>query len=172
MIERTCLLKDVRFYGNACDSWMMQAAIACLSYRMQNDEGPLSRQIALRNRTREFALQTLRLCDQIPRSMSSRHIADQLIRSSTSVAANYRAACRAKSRRDFISKIGLVLEEADESFFWLGLARDLGLLAGETLQAALSEADQLVAIFTATRSTARSNQRRARSASTRPMSPS
>ncbi len=125
-----------------------------------NPDTPLSRQLALRQRTKAFALETVRMCGAIPPTLVGRHIAGQLIRCSTSVAANYRAACRAKSRRDFISKIGIVLEESDESLFWLDFARELDLLAVEKAQRVLTEADELVAIFTATRSTARQNSRR------------
>jgi four helix bundle protein len=75
-----------------------------------------------------FALATVKMCRAIPRSLEGRHVASQLIRCSTSVAANYRAACRAKSRRDFIAKIGIVLEECDESLFWLDFANELSLI--------------------------------------------
>ncbi len=127
---------------------------------MRSSDGPLQKQLAMRKRTLDFALNSTRLCESAPASISGRHVAGQLIRSSTSVAANYRAACRARSRKEFISKIGVVLEEADESQFWLEFARDLGTLSGTALDSALSEAGQLVAIFTATRATARQNQRR------------
>jgi four helix bundle protein len=127
---------------------------------MQVSDGALARQIAMRNRTKEFALDVVRACNIAAPTMAARHITGQLIRSSTSVAANYRAACRAKSRRDFISKIGTVLEEADETQFWLEFARDLGLLTGGNIESILSESNQLVAIFTATRSTARARLRK------------
>jgi four helix bundle protein len=122
--------------------------------RMQLPEGPLARQLAMRDRTRDFALETARLCESIPSTMTARHIAGQLLRCSTSVAANYRAACRSRSRKEFIAKIGVVLEEADESLFWLEFAQDLGLFSSEGASNTLSEANQLVAIFSATRSTA------------------
>jgi four helix bundle protein len=131
---------------------------------MTENGAGLTKQIAMRKRTREFAVAVTRICDALPRTMSGRHIAGQLIRCSSSVASNYRAACRAKSRRDFISKIGIVLEEADEALFWLSFSNELGLAAGGEFQAALSEADQLVAIFTATRSTALKRQRLNKSA--------
>ena len=113
----------------------------------------------MRERPQAFAIEAVRLCRSIPLSFEGRHVASQLIRCSTSVAANYRAACRAKSRRDFISKIGIVLEESDESLFWLGFAQQLNLLPEGIAMEVTSEARQLVAIFTATRSTARKNLR-------------
>jgi four helix bundle protein len=115
----------------------------------------LARQLALRNRTRSFAVVTVGLCRSIPPTFEGRHVAGQLIRCSTSVAANYAAACRAKSRRDFVSKIGIVLEESDESLFWLDFAQELGLIDKDRSTSAIAEARELVAIFTATRSTAR-----------------
>jgi four helix bundle protein len=91
--------------------------------------------------------------------MTARHIASQLLRSSSSVAANYRAACRSRSRKEFTAKVGVVLEEADETLFWLEFSRDLDLLPPEKGANVLSEADQLVAIFAATRSTLLKRQR-------------
>ena len=73
----------------------------------------------LRRRTKEFALPSMKLVDALPRSRSANAVANQLVRSSTSVASNYRAACRARSTAEFIAKIGVVEEEADESAFWL-----------------------------------------------------
>jgi four helix bundle protein len=75
----------------------------------------------LRRRTKEFALRTMKLVDALPRSRSANAVANQLVRSGTSIASNYRAACRARSRAEFIAKIGVVEEEADESAFWLEL---------------------------------------------------
>ena len=120
---------------------------------MTQTDGPLARQIALRGRTRDFAIATVRLCETFPRTMAARHIASQLLRSSTSVAANYRAACRSRSRKEFTAKVGVVLEEADESLFWLEFGRHLDLFPRDRGDMVVSEADELVAIFTATRST-------------------
>jgi four helix bundle protein len=128
-------------------------------------EDQLAKQIAMRNRTRDFAITVARLCSSFPGTMPGRHVAGQLIRCSTSVAANYRAACRARSKKEFVSKIGVVLEEADESQFWLEFARDLGLLTQSDPNRILSEANQLVAIFTATRATAQKNLNLTRTAS-------
>ena len=73
----------------------------------------------MKQRTKEFAKQIIKLCRQLPKNREGRLIGDQLFRSGTSVAANYRSACRARSRADFISKLSIVEEEADESLFWL-----------------------------------------------------
>ncbi|MFQ5637494.1 MAG: four helix bundle protein, partial [bacterium] len=72
----------------------------------------------MKRRTKDFAKQVIRFCRTLPENREGRLIGNQLFRSGTSVAANYRAACRARSKRDFISKMGIVEEEADESFFW------------------------------------------------------
>ncbi|MEP7326682.1 MAG: four helix bundle protein [Gemmatimonadota bacterium] len=109
----------------------------------------------MRERTNAFAVDTVRLCRSIPLSFEGRHVAGQLIRSSTSVAANYRAACRARSRRDFVSKIGIVLEESDESLFWLEFAQKIELLSSEKAGVVTAEAGELLAIFSATSATAR-----------------
>lgn len=103
----------------------------------------------LKTRTKQFAVRIIKLCDNLPRSLSSRVIANQLMRSATSVGANYRAACRARSKPDWINKLGVVLEEADESAFWLELIVDAGLMSAAKTAALLKEANELTAIFTA-----------------------
>jgi four helix bundle protein len=87
-------------------------------------------------------------------------LGNQFLRSSTSVAANYRAACRGRSRAEFIAKIGVVLEEADESLFWLELMSEAGTMPIDRIQPLISEIRQLVAIFAATRITAQANQKK------------
>ncbi|MEW6287103.1 MAG: four helix bundle protein [Chloroflexota bacterium] len=82
-----------------------------------------------------------------------------MIRSSTSVAANYRAACRGRTSPDFANKLGVVEEEADESLFWLEMLRDAKLVSGEKRNTLLKEADELTAIFTASHKTAKANLR-------------
>ena len=109
----------------------------------------------LKDRTRQFALRAIRLGDALPRKMAADVIGRQLIRSATSVAANYRSACRAKSRADFISKMGTVEEEADESALWLSLLGDAGLLPEARLGELQKEADALTAIAVASIRTAR-----------------
>jgi len=108
----------------------------------------------LKQRTNKFALRILDLADALPQTRSGNVIAGQIIRSGTSVAANYRALCRAKSRADFINKTSIVEEEADESCFWLQLLIDRGLLAAGRVQPLLKEANELTAIFVAGRKTA------------------
>ena len=105
----------------------------------------------LKARTKQSALRVMKMVDTLPRTIQGRTIAKQIIRSATSVAANYRAACRARSRAEFIAKIGVVEEEADESCFWLELIIDSGLLTEERIRPLLREAGELVAIMAASR---------------------
>ena len=119
----------------------------------------------LKSRTKKFALDVIRLCAHLPQTLETRHAIGQVIRSSSSVAANYRSACRGKSKADFISKLGTVEEEADESGFWLEMLLDISQLGvvkftAESLpdlRRLEDEADQLVAITVASRKTARGN---------------
>jgi four helix bundle protein len=104
---------------------------------------------ALKNRTKQLALAVIQLSRTLPQSPEARIIGRQLLRSATSVAANYRAVCRARSTADFISKLGLVLEETDETLFWLELLVDAGITRRDQVLAALGEANQLVSIFVA-----------------------
>jgi four helix bundle protein len=108
-------------------------------------------------RTKYFALRILKLVAALPKNIEGRAIANQLVRSGTSVAANYRAACRARSRTEFIAKIGVVLEEADETQLWLELIIDAKLLPSKRVQPLLKEASELVAIFVTTRKSASAN---------------
>jgi four helix bundle protein len=111
----------------------------------------------LKRRTKQFALMIIKLVDDIPNSLAGRTIANQIIRSGTSVAANYRACCRARSNADFISKMSIVEEECDETKFWIELIEEAALLKKEKLVDLLKEADELTAIFTASGKTARYN---------------
>ncbi len=104
---------------------------------------------AMKNRTKNFALLVIRLCRTVPRTEESRIIWRQLLRSATSVAANYRAVCRARSTPDFTSKLGIVLEESDETLFWIELLVETGSVALEKATASLIEANELVSIFVA-----------------------
>ena len=108
----------------------------------------------LQNRTRQFALRVLVLIDHLPNTIGGRVLANQLARSATSVGANYRAACRARSRAEFASKLGIVAEEADESLYWLELIRDGNFLLQKKIASLLAEADELTAIFTSSRRSA------------------
>ena len=114
-----------------------------------------SQAAALRARSRQFALRVIRLCRLLPRTPEARLIGDQLLRSGTSVAANYRAACRARSRAEFSAKVGTVVEEADETVFWLELLVEAEILPEDQVRDVLDEANQLLAIFAASRETAR-----------------
>jgi len=108
----------------------------------------------LKSRTKQFALRVMRLVDALPKSIKGRTIGGQLIRSGTSVAANYRATCRARSRAEFISKLGVVVEEADESALWLELIVEDGLLPEARVVPLLNEANEIVRIMVASRKTA------------------
>ena len=136
----------------------------------------------LKQRTRKFALDVIKLCHSFPQTFETRYAVGQLIRASSSVAANYRSACRGKSRLDFIAKLGTVEEEADESGFWLEMLRDILLLGNskstlcnstnnsgirhslvdrhilDELGRLEGEAGELVAIIVASRKTARRNE--------------
>ena len=108
----------------------------------------------LQDRTKRFALRVLHLIDRLPNTIGGRVLANQLARSATSVGANYRAACRARSRAEFASKSGIVAEEADESLYWLELIRDGNFLLQKKIASLLAEADELTAIFTSGRRSA------------------
>lgn len=112
----------------------------------------------LQQRTKSFALRVLKLIEQLPNTSGGRVLANQVARSATSVGANYRAACRARSRAEFASKLGTVAEEADESLYWLELIRDGNFVPEKKLGSLVSEADELTAIFTAGRRTSSKNQ--------------
>lgn len=109
----------------------------------------------LKERTKRFALLVIRLCRTLARSQEGSIITHQLLRSCTSVGANYRAVCRARSSADFVSKLGIVLEEADETLFWLELLVDSGVAQPEKSAPILREANELVSIFVASLRTAK-----------------
>ncbi len=111
----------------------------------------------LKNRTKKFAHRAVKLASALPTNQLGRHIAGQLIRCATSVSANYRAVCLAQSMASFISKLSIVLEEADECAFWLEFIIDEGLLKMEVVEPLLAEAIELTAIFFSSRKTARMN---------------
>jgi four helix bundle protein len=113
----------------------------------------------LRDRTKRFALRVMKLTEALPRTTTGRAIGSQLVRSGTSVGANYRAACRGRSRAEFVAKIGTVAEEADESAFWMELIVEGGLLKSDLVEPLRREAEELTAIFTASGRTARLNPR-------------
>ncbi len=112
----------------------------------------------LKNRTRQFAVDILNFVDQLPNRRSAHIIANQLGRSASSIAANYRASCRARSFAEFISKLGVVEEEADETYFWLNIIIETGNADSHLVTPLLNEARELTAIFTASHKTAKSNR--------------
>ena len=110
----------------------------------------------LKSRTKQFAHRCVKLSMALPETVLGRHVRKQLIRCSTSVASNYRATCLAQSKASFISKLSIVLEETDESYFWLEFIIDEGLLEKKFVDSLLNEAEELTAIFISSRKTARS----------------
>jgi four helix bundle protein len=115
---------------------------------------------AFQNRTMEFALRIIRLVRALPPSTEARVIGHQLLRAGTSVAANYRAVCRARSRPEFLAKLGIVEEEADETVFWLEMITRSKLIPSERVSALLDEARQITAIVVASRRTVKRNNRK------------
>ena len=108
-------------------------------------------EIEMKQRTKAFALRVIKLVNSLSRELVARRLGDQLLRSGTSVGANYRAVCRARSKADFINKLGIVEEEADESAFWMELLIESGLVPQCRLEKLLDEANQLTAIMVASR---------------------
>lgn len=111
----------------------------------------------LKARTKQFALRILKLIATLPKTIEGRAIANQLVRSGTSVAANYRAACRARSKTEFVVKMGIVFEETDETQLWLELIIESKLLPSKQVEALLNQASELVAIFVTSRKSASGN---------------
>ena len=109
----------------------------------------------LKDRTKRFALRVIRLIRALPNTLEGREIGKQLLRCGTSVAANYRSACRARSKVEFLSKLGIVEEEADESAFWLELIIETKLLERHQVESLLKEANELVAIMVSSRKSTR-----------------
>jgi len=114
----------------------------------------------MKSRTKKFALRIIRLSQSLPRDSVSSILGRQLIRSGTSVGANYRASCRAKSRPDFISKMNIVEEECDEAMYWMELLVEAGIIRETKVTALMKEADEILAIVVSSITTARTNIRR------------
>ncbi|MGB2869248.1 MAG: four helix bundle protein [Bacteroidota bacterium] len=112
----------------------------------------------LQHRTKRFAVQIVGLFKTLSQPEEARIIGKQLLRSGTSVATNYRAVCRARSKAEFISKLGIVVEEADETVFWLDLLVETELMRKETVADLLKEANELLQIFAASQKTAKNNR--------------
>ncbi len=107
----------------------------------------LQRATKLKQRTKDFAVRIVRLFRSLSHAPDAQTLGKQLLRSGTSVAANYRSACRARSRAEFISRMAVVVEEADETVFWLELLAETGVVSSERTRDLLKEANELVAIF-------------------------
>ena len=114
----------------------------------------------LKDRTKQFGLRVIRVVRALPETVETRAIAQQLVRSGTSVGANYRAACRARSRAEFIAKIGVVEEEADESAYWLEMIIESDMMDQARIQPLLKEAYDLTAIVAKSRVSAKRNHQK------------
>jgi len=109
----------------------------------------------LKDRTKLFALRIIKMSDALPKTRAANVITNQILRSATSLAANYRAVGRARSKAEFLSKLGIVVEEADETVFWLEMLADSGIVQASRMREVLDEANQLMKIFSASRRTAK-----------------
>lgn len=112
----------------------------------------------LKDRTKKFNVAVIKACESMPKTAAGFELAKQVIRSSGSVGANYRAARRAKSHADFIYKIEMVIEEADESMYWMEVITDANVLPESLTQPLIKEANELVSIFVATVKTVKTNR--------------
>jgi four helix bundle protein len=109
----------------------------------------------LKKRTKQFGLRVIRLVESLPSGQTAQTIGNQLLRSGMSVGANYRAVCRGRSKADFVAKACISLEEADECLYWIEMLQEAGIVPVERLKDLIKEADELVAIFTASIKTAK-----------------
>ena len=109
----------------------------------------------LRDRTKKFALRVIRLYRSLPYRTDTQVLGKQLLRCGTSVAANYRAVCRSRSKAEFVARIGIVVEEADEAVLWLELMTESGIVSEEKTKELLKEANELTALFAASQRTAK-----------------
>jgi len=112
----------------------------------------------LKKRTKRFGLRIIKLVNALPRTIAGRAIGGQLVRAGTSVGANYRAACRSRSKAEFIARLGVVEEEADESGFWLETIVESELMKSKLIEPLMKEANELVAIMTSSRISAARNK--------------
>jgi four helix bundle protein len=111
--------------------------------------------IEMQNRTKSFAVRTFKMAEKLPNSRGTTIIANQIIRSSTSIASNYRAACRAKSRADFVNKLKIVEEETDETLFWIEFIVAVDLIKEKLLSNLMKECTELLAIVTSSLKTSK-----------------
>lgn len=123
---------------------------------VEKSHGKIDQEV-MRKRTKEFARRIIQLCKGLPNTREGRLIGDQIFRSGTSVGANYRAVCRARSHAEFIAKLGIVLEEADETLFWLELLSENNIVKPELIESLMKEANELVSIFVKSLLTAKRN---------------
>ena len=114
---------------------------------------------SLKRRTKEFAKRIIEFCRTLPNNREGRLIGNQLFKSGTSVAANYRAACRGRSRADFIAKLGIVEEEADETLFWLEIIDEMAIGDTDVVQPLMTESDEITAIMVSSIRTARQEKK-------------
>jgi four helix bundle protein len=112
----------------------------------------------LKTRTKQFALRIIRLAESLPKSSSGRVLSTQLLRAGTSVGSNYRSACRAKSRADFVAKMGIVEEECDESLYWMELLIEAGLVKPKSLANLRKEGSEILSIVVSSIKTARTSK--------------
>ncbi len=134
-------------------TWSSERRSAAMENR--TGRGKRTAKDELRDRTKAFALRIMKLADALPHSPQGRVIRNQLLRCGTSVGANYRAAKRAKSTADFISKMGTVEEEADESMYWMELILEAGMMNESQVSALYQEADEILAMVVASIRTAK-----------------
>ena len=112
----------------------------------------------MKTRTKEFAKEIIKLCRKLPANREGRLIGNQIFRSGTSVAANYRAACRARSTADFVSKLSIVEEEADETLFWLEILEEMEILDKNLIVPLMQEDDEIIAIIVSSIKTSRKRE--------------
>jgi four helix bundle protein len=129
----------------------MNVGFGITHYEMENAIGKEAFINALRDRTKNFVLRSIRLFRSLPGNEEAKIIGRQFLRSSSSVGANYRAACRSRSQREFYSKLSITIEEADESLFWLEIIKETGLIPSEKLGGIIQEAEEIIKILSKAR---------------------
>lgn len=127
------------------------------NFNFQISIGSVMNESEMKNRTKQMALRVIKMVESLPKNRVSMVFTDQILRSSTSTAANYRAACRAKSKADFIYKLGIVEEESDETEFWIEMIIDAGLIPSEKMIDLKNEVNQITKIISASKITASKN---------------